>query len=101
MRSTFFLVGPTGTVHVPPNLVKHRFLGKFGFHSIIHTFKNYFTIVFSTISFSFQQISSIQTHLKRPFQLKFYYQKFEEVEKKKISLFIYNYFSHNLSFFFK
>ena len=73
-------MGPTGTVHVPSNLVKHRFLGKFGFHSIIHTFKNYFTIVFSTISF--QQISSIQTHLKRTFQLKFYYQKFEEVEKK-------------------
>lgn len=35
---------------------------------------------------------------KRPFQLKFYYQKFEEVEKKN-SLFIYNYFSHNLFFF--
>ena len=35
-----------GTIHVPPNSVKHRFLGKFGSHNTIHTFKNYFATVF-------------------------------------------------------
>ena len=47
---TVFLVGPMGTVHVPPNSTKHRFLGEFGFHSTIHTFKNY---LLSVISFQF------------------------------------------------
>ena len=45
------LVGLIGTVHVPPNSKKHKFLGKFGSHSTIHTFKNYFVTMFSTISF--------------------------------------------------
>ena len=48
-----FLVGLMGIVHVPPNSVKHIFIGKFWSHSTIHTFQNYFTIVFSVISFQF------------------------------------------------
>ena len=48
-----FFWGSNGTVHGPSNLVKRRFLGKFGPHSTIHTFKNYFVIVFSVISFQF------------------------------------------------
>ena len=48
-----FLVGHMGTVHEPPNSAKRRFLGKFGSHGTIHTFKNYFAIVFPTISFQF------------------------------------------------
>ena len=38
------LVGSMGTVYRPSNLVKHRFLDKFGSHSIIYIFKNYFVI---------------------------------------------------------
>ena len=47
-----FLVGLMG-IDVPPNSAKHIFLGKFGSHSIIHTFKNYFATVFLAISFQF------------------------------------------------
>ena len=48
---SIFLVGLLGTVHVPPNSEKHRFLGKFGSHSTIQQYV-----------YSFQQINSIQTH---------------------------------------
>ena len=37
----------------PQKSAKYRFLGKFGSHSTIHTFKNYFAIVFLAISFQF------------------------------------------------
>ena len=42
------------------NINLHRFQYKFRPHSTIHTFKKYFAIVFSTISFQFSAISSIQ-----------------------------------------
>ena len=48
-----FLVDPMVTIYVPQNSAKHRFLGKFGSYNTIHTFKNYFATVFSTISFQF------------------------------------------------
>ena len=48
-----FFSGLIGTVHKPPNSAKHRFLGKFGSYSTIHTFKNYFVTVFLAISFQF------------------------------------------------
>ena len=47
----FFFLGSHGTVHEPLNLAKHRFLGKFGFYSTFHIFKNYFTTMFSAINF--------------------------------------------------
>ena len=53
VRSTFFLVDPMGTVHVPPNSAKYRFLSKFGSHNTIHIFKNYFVTIFSAINFQF------------------------------------------------
>ena len=48
-----FLVGLMGIVYRLPNSVKYRFLGKFGSHNSIYTFKNYFATVFSIISFQF------------------------------------------------
>ena len=38
-----------GTVHGPPNSAKHKFLGKIGFHIIIHIFINYFTTMILAI----------------------------------------------------
>ena len=35
----------------PSKLAKYSFLSLFGFHSTIHTFKNYFITVFLVISF--------------------------------------------------
>ena len=52
-NQNFWLRPCMGTVHEPPNSAKRRFLGKFGSHGTIHTFKNYFAIVFPTISFQF------------------------------------------------
>ena len=48
-----FFSGLKGIVHKPPSSAKHRFLGKFGSYSTIHTFKNYFVSVFLAISFQF------------------------------------------------
>ena len=42
------------------NSFKHRFKYKFRLHSTIHTFKNYFAIVFSVSNFHFSVISGIQ-----------------------------------------
>ena len=47
---------------VPQTSLFSNFFIKNGFHSTIHTFKNYFTTVFSV--FSFNKISSIQTDLR-------------------------------------
>ena len=46
-------VGPMALFMDPQNLSKHRFQYKFGSYSTIHTFKNYFAIIFSVISFQF------------------------------------------------
>ena len=46
-------VGSHGTVSKPPNLAKLRFQDKIGSHGTIHTFKNYFTTIFSGINFQF------------------------------------------------
>ena len=48
-----FFWGPMALFMGPPNSVKCRFLGKFGSHSIIHIFTNYFVIVFLAINFQF------------------------------------------------
>ena len=37
----------------PQKSAKHRFLGKFGSHNTIHTFKNYFAAMLSAICFQF------------------------------------------------
>ena len=42
-----------------------KFFFKIGSQGIIYTFKNYFAIVFSVISFQFLAISGIQTDLKK------------------------------------
>ena len=56
------LVGPVHYSRDPQTtfFIKNNF--KTRFHSIIHTFKNYFTTVFSIFSFQFSAISGIQTH---------------------------------------
>ena len=43
----------------PTSMEKYKFYFKTGIHSTIHTFKNYFTIMFSTISFQISTISNI------------------------------------------
>ena len=43
----------------------NKFCFKTGSHGTIYTFKNYFAIVFSTISFQFSAISGIQKDPKR------------------------------------
>ena len=48
-----FRLDPTVLFMIHSNLAKHRFLGKFGSHGTIYIFKNYFAIMFSTISFQF------------------------------------------------
>ena len=47
----FFLMGLMDTVYRLLNSAKQKFLGKFGSHSIIHIFKNYFTRIFLVINF--------------------------------------------------
>ena len=44
----------------PPNSTKCAYSCIFGFHNTIHTFKNDFASVFSTISFQFLAIRGIQ-----------------------------------------
>ena len=65
-----FLVGFMGTVHVPPNSTKHRFLSKFGSHGTIHNFKNYFATVFSAISFQFSANKRYPNSLEIAYLLK-------------------------------
>ena len=71
-----FLVGFMGTVHVPPNSTKHRFLSKFGSHGTIHNFKNYFATVFSAISFQF---SANKRYPNTPLSYSFYKIKKEQL----------------------
>ena len=46
-----------------------KFLFKIGFHGSIHTFKNYFAIVFFVFNFQFLVISGIQTNSNLDFRL--------------------------------
>ena len=48
-----FWMIPTALFMTQPNSAKRRFPGKFGSHSTIHIFKNYFATVFLVISFQF------------------------------------------------
>ena len=57
-----FWLGPTALFTTQPKTQKRAYQCIFGSHDTIHTFKNYFTIVFSTIVFSFLQISNVQIH---------------------------------------
>ena len=79
-----FLVDPMSIVHRSPRTEKRRFLDKFGSHSTIHTFKNYFVTVFSVISFQF---STNKRYPNRPFNFKFliWWQKILLVKLKLIS----------------
>ena len=51
--SAFFQWVPWVLFTNPQKLAKQKILDKFGSHSTIHIFKNYFAIVFSVISFQF------------------------------------------------
>ena len=53
---------PNRTVHNSTKNEKTCIPMHFWSHGTIHTFKNYFAIVFSAISFQFSVTSSIQTH---------------------------------------
>ena len=59
----FFWLGPVHCSQDPQVRKKCKSNFKTWFHDTIHTFKNYFAIVFSVFSFQFSTISSIQTDL--------------------------------------
>ena len=47
----YFLLGPTALFMIQPKTQKCTYI--YGSHDTIHTFKNYFATVFSTINFQF------------------------------------------------
>ena len=65
-RPTFFFWVPC-TVYETRKYFFHKNNFKTESHSTIHTFKNYFTTIFSIFNFQFLAISDIQTDLKCAF----------------------------------
>ena len=60
-----FLCGSHALFIRPTSTDFSKFFFKTGSHGTIHTFKNYFTTVFSVFSFQFSATSGIQTYSKR------------------------------------